>query len=207
MIRTDAGDKKVHMAVVIEIRRRRPHRVPCPGKTGLVRHVLELHTAKITKQPVPELDMILLQRRDGGAVREENVRQAVSVVIERHYPAGHGLDNLLFRRRAVFEHKVDARASRHVAEPNWSDARSRLRPRPEQNRKGSERHGCDQRKTAPRSLSHGLLRASLRASTMQRPSRIVTQVPEDRPGMVIALRIARSDTHSTRNDQRVSYLE
>ena len=93
-----------------------------------------------------------------GAVREEDIREAVAVVIERDHAAGHGLDDLLLGRRAVFEYEVDARSRGNVAKAD----RRHLRGRRRFERAGKQDRGRP-------SQSHGFFRSSFSVRTTPAP--------------------------------------
>ncbi len=58
----------------------------------------------------------LLEGGDGGAVGEEDVEEAVVVVVEDGDAAGHGLDGVTARADAVLQLEVDAGGGEDVLE-------------------------------------------------------------------------------------------
>ena len=70
--------------------------------------------------------------------------EAVAVVIERRHAAGHGLDEMLFGRGAVFDREVQACRTGNVAETDRSNGGRSLRAcalRPTQYRR-ARRDSC-----------------------------------------------------------------
>src|SRR5262249_43112469 len=73
-----------------------------------VRNVGEFHTAIVAVESVEIFRGVLLERRDGGSVREDEVGAAVVGVVEGGDSAGHGFDEVFFGGRGRLEEEVQA---------------------------------------------------------------------------------------------------
>src|SRR5277367_3944261 len=112
----DSGDEQVGIPVVIEVADRHAHVVTCAGQPRLRRYIREHTVTIVTKQAIGELGVVLFQGCEVRAIREEDIRAAVLIVVKDGDASGHGcrqMTGFCFRvlelERYRFELKEDRR--------------------------------------------------------------------------------------------------
>src|SRR6266700_2838908 len=93
------------MPVVVEVRHGDANVIAGAGKSGGIGYVCEHSVAIVAEQPIPILGSILFQRGDIRAVREENVRTAIAVVVEDRHSSGHGFRSVAGGCLGIFQAK------------------------------------------------------------------------------------------------------
>src|SRR5438309_6739751 len=99
----EARDKYVWMPIVVVITDGDADVVARACESGLVGYIREDAVAIIAKQTVLVLGRVFLQRGDVGAVGEENIGTAVSVVVEYCNASGHCLRSIFPRGFVVLK--------------------------------------------------------------------------------------------------------
>ena len=91
-----AGDEQIGMAVVIVIGGCHAHAVTLSRDPGLGGDILENAIAAIAVKPIPEARIGFVEAGLRRAVGEENIQQAIAIVVEQRDAAEHGFDLMLF---------------------------------------------------------------------------------------------------------------
>jgi len=120
----------------------------------LQRRVLENTVATVAIEAVPPGAVRFGEAGLLRAIRDEEIEQAVAIVVERCQPSGHGFDLVFGRCGAVMEDDVDARARGNVLETDGRRRGGRLEP-------SGERQECGRASHAAR-VFQGRLQAVLR---------------------------------------------
>jgi hypothetical protein len=114
-----AGDEQVGPAVAVVVGDGNPVAVEVDAvEAGLRGHVAELPAAQVAVQLAGvALNLLLVRAVEIAAAGEEDVEQAVAVVVDQRHPAAQRLqDGVVVGLLAVAVGEVHARAGRHVAE-------------------------------------------------------------------------------------------
>ena len=86
----DAANEQVRVAIIVIITDSNANIVARAGEARFLGDVGEDAIAIVAVKPIVELGGVFLESFDVGAVREKNVRPAISVVVERPDAARHG---------------------------------------------------------------------------------------------------------------------
>ena len=114
------------MTVVVVVGRGGPHRVADASCARDVGHIGEAHAAVVPKQAIRVGRRRFLEGWRWCAVREENVRPAIVVVVEDGEAAGRALDVVLLGRGRMLVDEVQPSGIRHVPEPHAQTVGLRL---------------------------------------------------------------------------------
>ena len=117
----NAGDKKVHVTVVVVISGCRAHRVAAPRHARVFGDVREPHTPFVAKKAVKVLGRVFLEGWDARAVGKKDVRQAVVVVIEGRHSAGHAFYKMFLGSGMILQYEVQPGAVGHIPVANRAE--------------------------------------------------------------------------------------
>jgi hypothetical protein len=126
LVLSDSRHEEIDVPVVVVVRGCRAHRIADPPHGGAVGHVREAELAVIAIEAICVRGAGLLEGRRIGAVREENVRPPVAVVVEDGESAWGALHEVPARRRRIVMYEAHARRLRYVPEVHASAIRTRL---------------------------------------------------------------------------------
>ena len=104
-----ARDEEIDIAIIVEVTCGGTHGITFARKARLGCDIGKFPVAIVPKEAVLELGRILLERGQGSAVGEEEIRSAIAVVIKNCDPARHGFDHVLLRCGAVLQNKSRSR--------------------------------------------------------------------------------------------------
>ena len=116
MVGTDSRDEQVHATVIVVVGRRDAVAIPDARQTSLLRDVFEFHAAEVMVKTVAIFWSVLFEKRKGCAVGEEDIGEAVAIIVERGYSTHHRLDDMFLRRGAVLQDEIDPGVGSHVLE-------------------------------------------------------------------------------------------
>ena len=123
MVALHARDKQVDTAIIVEIAGGRPGRVALRLDPRPLGHIGERQAAVVVKEAIPVPGVLLAQGRDGCAVGEVDVRQAVAVVIEHGDAARHRLHHVLLGCRVLVEREGQPGLGRDILEADGTGLR------------------------------------------------------------------------------------
>ena len=114
-----AGDVEIGEAVIVVVADGDSHAIVSVSGVGqacLLRHVGEtaVFILPVETVPVARIFAVEILRRlhrtgNPSAIHQKNIEQSVVVVVEKRDSAGHGLDQILLRRRRILQNKIQSR--------------------------------------------------------------------------------------------------
>ncbi len=107
LVAVDSGHVKIDESIIVVVAGGHSHRIPDPLQARFLGYIGEGAVPIVAEEAVPVTGVGLFQRRDGRAIGEEDVEQAVVVVVEDTDSTRHGLKRVPLRTDAVLEFEFD----------------------------------------------------------------------------------------------------